>query len=108
MAWTERKLSPRVGLALEGVRIDEGLSEAERDRIRAAVYEHGVVLLAGQSLDDDALFAFAEAIGEVVLPPNVSGVPRSKVLALTNLDENGNLRPADDVWVKRNQQNTLW
>jgi len=108
MAWIERKLTPRVGLALEGFKVDEGLTETELGRIRAAAYEHGVVLLPGQALDDDAMFAFAEAIGEVVLPPNVSGVPASRVLALTNLDEKGNLRPAGDVWVKRNQQNTLW
>jgi alpha-ketoglutarate-dependent 2,4-dichlorophenoxyacetate dioxygenase len=108
MAWTERKLTPKIGLALEGFRVDEGLTEAERARIRAAIYQNGVVLLPGQSLDDDAFYAFAEAIGEVVLPPSVSGVPPNRVLALTNLDENGHLRPADDVWVKRNQQNTLW
>lgn len=108
MGWTERRLTPQVGLALEGAKVDAGLSEAERDRIRAAVHQHGVLLLPGQSLDDDALYAFAEAIGEVVPAPHVTGVPTSRVLALTNLDDNGNLRPADDVWVRRNQANEQW
>lgn len=108
MGWTERRLTPAVGLALDGVRADQGLSAAQRERIRAAVCEHGVVVLPGQSLDDEALYAFAEAIGEVVPAPNVTGVPTSRVLALTNLDENGRLRPADDVWVRRNQANEQW
>ena len=108
MAWTERKLTPRVGLALEGLQVDKGLSRTDRKRIRAAVHEHGVVLIPGQSLDDDALYAFAEAIGEVVPAPRVTGVPTSRVLALTNLDAQGNLRAADDLWVRRNQANKQW
>lgn len=108
MAWSERKLTPRVGLAMDGLRVDQGLAKIERKRIRAAVHKYGVVLIPGQSLDDDALYAFAEAIGEVVPAPRVSGVPTSPVLALTNLDAEGNLRPADDLWVRRNQANEQW
>jgi alpha-ketoglutarate-dependent 2,4-dichlorophenoxyacetate dioxygenase len=108
MAWTARKLTPRFGVALDGLNVAAGVSEVECEQLRAAVYEYGIVLLPGQSVDDDALFEFAEAMGEILHAPNVTGVPASRVLALTNLDENGNLRSADDVWVKRNQANVQW
>jgi alpha-ketoglutarate-dependent 2,4-dichlorophenoxyacetate dioxygenase len=108
MSWTERRLTSRLGVALSGVRADGDLSAAELDRIRRTVFAHGVLLLPEQALSDDALFAFAEAVGKVVPTPNISGAPQDRVLPLTNLDGQGRLRPPEDMWVRRNQANEQW
>jgi alpha-ketoglutarate-dependent 2,4-dichlorophenoxyacetate dioxygenase len=108
MNWRERRLTPRMGIALEGLRIDAGLPAAELQRIRERAHEYGVVLLPCQDLTDDALYAFAESIGVILPTPDVAGTSQARVLHISNLDASGNLLPAGDNWVERNRANELW
>lgn len=108
MAWNERPLTRRFGLELSGQRIDADLPQAERGAVYDAVMRHGLVVVTGQALSDEAYVEFAESIGEVNPTPNVEGVPASRVLPISNIDAEGNRLPPDDWWVRQNMANELW
>jgi alpha-ketoglutarate-dependent 2,4-dichlorophenoxyacetate dioxygenase len=108
MAWNERKLTDGFGVELSGQRIDDRLPQAERDAIYAAAMRHGLVVIPGQSLSDDALHDFAGTLGTVFAAPKVEGVPETKVLPISNVDAAGKQLPPDDWWVRQNMANELW
>jgi alpha-ketoglutarate-dependent 2,4-dichlorophenoxyacetate dioxygenase len=108
MSWSERKLTPGFGVELSGLRIGPDLPRANRAAVYEAVVQHGVVVVPGQSLSDDDLFEFADSIGTVNPAPKVTGVPPTRILPLSNVDESGKLLPADDWWMRQNLANELW
>jgi alpha-ketoglutarate-dependent 2,4-dichlorophenoxyacetate dioxygenase len=108
MPWNERRLTPGFGLELSGQTIGPELPQGERTAVYNAVMQYGVVVVSGQSLSDDALFDFAASVGEVNPTPNVTGVPPTRVMPLSNIDAEGRLLPPDDWWVRQNMANELW
>jgi alpha-ketoglutarate-dependent taurine dioxygenase len=96
MSWSERKLTPDFGAELSGRRIGPDLPQAERTAVYDAVVQHGVVVVPGQSLSDDDLFEFGDSIGTVNPAPKVTGVPPTRILPLSNVDEAGELLSPDD------------
>jgi alpha-ketoglutarate-dependent 2,4-dichlorophenoxyacetate dioxygenase len=113
MGWTQRKLTPRFGMELSGQRLDDpDLPQAERDAVLDAVCAHGVVLVSGQDLSDEAMLAFASSIGVVMEGPGYASDDRvpvgQKVFRLTNLDDDGNILPDGDWMVRQNKGNELW
>ena len=108
MAWSERRLTPGFGVELSGQRIDDALPQSERDAIYAAAMRYGLVVIPGQSLTDDALHDFAGTLGTVFAAPKVEGVPPTKVLPISNVDDAGEQLPPDDWWVRQNMANELW
>jgi alpha-ketoglutarate-dependent 2,4-dichlorophenoxyacetate dioxygenase len=96
MGWTERKLTPRFGMELSGQDLaDPDLPQSERNAVYDAVARHGVAVVKGQDLPNDALYRFAATVGEVVELPRVAGIVPGHVAALTNLDAEGNILPLD-------------
>ena len=108
MPWSERPLTERFGVALSGLVIGPDLPQADRMAIYDSVVEHGVVVVTGQSLNDDDFFDFASSIGAVTPSPVMSGVPQSRVLPIGNVDAEGKLLAPDNWSVKQNQANELW
>jgi alpha-ketoglutarate-dependent 2,4-dichlorophenoxyacetate dioxygenase len=108
MSWTLRRLPARFGVELSGQNVDASLPQAERTAVYDAVVEHGVVVVPGQLLSDDDYYEFAASLGAVMPSPAISGVPRSRVLPVGNVDPEGNLLPADNWSVKQNRANELW
>jgi alpha-ketoglutarate-dependent 2,4-dichlorophenoxyacetate dioxygenase len=108
MAWRERKLTDGFGVELSGQLIEPALPQGERDAIYAAAMRYGVVVIPGQSLSDDALHDFAGTLGRVFAAPKVEGVPPTKVLPISNVNEAGEQLPPDDWWVRQNMANELW
>jgi alpha-ketoglutarate-dependent taurine dioxygenase len=58
-------LTPRIGAVLGGVDLNEELSDADVDGIRAAILAHRVVFFRGQHLDATGQLAFARRLGAV-------------------------------------------
>src|SRR5579862_8473565 len=107
MAWSERPLTDRFGVALSGLVIGSDLPQADRMAIYDGVVEHGVVVVTGQSMSDDDIFDFASSIGAVTPSPRMSGVPQDRVLPIGNVDAEGKLLPPENWSVKQNQANEL-
>ena len=113
MTWTTSRLSPAFGLEMSGQRLDDpNLSRVDRDAVLDAVTRHGLVLIAGQDMDDDQMLAFADTLGVVMEGPGYASddrVPRGqRIFRLTNLDDAGNILPAGDWMVRQNKGNELW
>jgi alpha-ketoglutarate-dependent 2,4-dichlorophenoxyacetate dioxygenase len=113
MGWTTRKLTPRFGLELTGQQLnDPNLPQAQRDAVLDAVTRHGVVLVAGQDLDDAQMLGFADTLGVVMEGPGYASDDRipsgQRIFRLTNLDDAGNILPANDWMVRQNKGNELW
>src|SRR5262249_36513077 len=108
MAWSERKLTEGFGVELSGQTLEPSLPQAQRDAIYAAAMRYGLVVIPGQSLSDDALHDFASTLGTVFAAPKVEGVPPTKVLPISNVNEAGEQLPPDDWWVRQNMANELW
>lgn len=106
MSWTERPLAEGFALELTGHAIGAELPGAERRAIHDAVTRHGVVVLPGQSLSDDALYDFANSLGPTIkMPSALDGVPGA-VTRLSNLDAAGRLLPPSANPTAR--ANMLW
>ena len=58
-------LSPALGAEIRGVDASQPLSEGDFQKILDAWHEHLVILLRGQSLDEDQQVAFARRFGEL-------------------------------------------
>jgi alpha-ketoglutarate-dependent taurine dioxygenase len=80
-----------------------GLSLADLDQPRcdalyAAWLTHGLLILPGQDLDDDAQVRFARRFGELEI----------ELLSIGNLDERGDLRAPDDEVMRVMDDNRAW
>jgi taurine dioxygenase len=65
-------LSPAIGVEVTGVDISVPLDDATADALRRAWFENSVLLIRGQTLSEDAQFAYAKLFGDVadrVRPP---------------------------------------
>ncbi|KAA0102342.1 TauD/TfdA family dioxygenase [Mycolicibacterium sp. P1-18] len=79
-----------VGVRITDARVDE-LDDAQIDDVRTALATHGVVVLPGQELDDDAFLRFVRRFGETVFTVGETPVPeRPELNVVTNV---GRTRP---------------
>lgn len=108
MGWTERKLTEHVGVELTGQAMGPGLPPAERRAIYDAVLRYGVVVLPGQDLSNDDIEDFARSFGPTIVLPHRIGEEPPVVETLSNLDENGDLLPADSMINVASKANELW
>ncbi len=69
MAVTVRPLTDAVGVEVMGVDL-RSPSAADFAAVEQAWHRHSVILLRGQTLDDDNLLAFSRRFGELDPPPN--------------------------------------
>jgi taurine dioxygenase len=69
-----RKLSGLLGAEILDVDVAGGLDPARFERLRAALFEHGVVCLRDQKLDREAQLAFARRFGTPDVHPIANGM----------------------------------
>jgi alpha-ketoglutarate-dependent 2,4-dichlorophenoxyacetate dioxygenase len=87
------------------------LTPAETAALREAIDTYSVLILPGQSLDDDHLLALGKAFGDVEPPRNHRVVLRLKhaeLADISNLDANNQLRAPDDHRRLDSLGNRLW
>ncbi len=99
-------LAPALGARIDGLRLD-AIDEAGIATIRAALLEHAVLLIPGQTLADAQLIAFGRRIGELDVSPlaYVDGQQEREhpeVLIVSNVKQDGRpigvLGDAEVVW----------
>ena len=79
-----------VGVRLTDVKVDE-LGDTQIDGLRTALATHGVVVIPGQEVDDDAFLRFIRRFGETVFTAGETPVPGQPELnVVTNV---GRTRP---------------
>jgi taurine dioxygenase len=75
------RVGGRIGAVIEGVRMGGDLGDATIDAIRAALLEHKVIFFRGQhQLDDAAMEAFVERMGDPIAHPNAADPHGSRYL----------------------------
>jgi len=87
------------------------LNAAETAALREAIDTYSVLILPGQTLDDDRLLALGQAFGDVEPPRNHRVVQRLKhaeLADISNLDANNRLRAPDDHRRLDSLGNRLW
>jgi alpha-ketoglutarate-dependent sulfate ester dioxygenase len=77
-----RPLQPTIGAEISGIDLRYPLSDATRDRIKAAVLEYKVVFFRDQDLDRDQHAAFARQFGPLYTHPSVNKSYADKVPAI--------------------------
>ena len=109
MLWKRRKLTPRFGIELSGQQLDAALPASEMQAVYAAVVEHGVAVVAGQSLRDEDLHRFATTLGDVA--PTVVAIPGAEsnpVGRLSNTDPDGKFLPEDAARMSEIRATRSW
>jgi alpha-ketoglutarate-dependent sulfate ester dioxygenase len=77
------QLGSRIGARIDGVRLSGDLPDETVAEIRAALLQHKVVFLRGQThLDDDAQIAFGERLGPLTTAHPTINTGSARVLAL--------------------------
>ena len=82
---TIRPLQPTIGAEISGVDLRNPLSDAERDRIKAAILQYKVVFFRDQSLDQDQHAAFARRFGPLYTHPSTKKANAQKTPAIHNI-----------------------
>jgi len=82
---TIRPLQPTIGAEISGVDLRNPLSDAERDRIKAAILQYKVVFFRDQSLDQDQHAAFARRFGPLYTHPSTKKANAEKAPAIHNI-----------------------
>jgi len=103
-----RRIRPSFVGDVPSLDLTQDLSDAEISAIKDLIHEHGVLIVRGQNnLTDKGLLRFAERFGGlfVVGPP---GQEKKPIIRISNLDENGNIQPADHKYRALNAANALW
>ena len=69
---TVRPLQPTIGAEISGVDLQQPISNAERDAIKAAILQYKVVFFRDQYINREQHVAFAEAFGPLYTHPSTS------------------------------------
>jgi taurine dioxygenase len=100
-------LSDAIGAEIRGVALGRPLSEAGFAALRRAWLDHAVLLLRGQSLDDEALVGLTRRFGQVEIPPpleyGTAYIPdHPEVMVVSNVEQNGrpigSLGAGEAIW----------
>ena len=106
---TINKLEEHIGAEVHGVDISSPVDEETFAQLRDALYRHSVLVFHDQEIADEQHVAFSEGFGPVqmTLPsdPYGGGGPINRI---TNVDDNGDIIPADDTRSKYQAGNMLW
>jgi len=106
---TINTLEEHIGAEVQGVDIASPVDEATFTQLREALYKHSVLVFHDQEITDEQHVAFSEGFGplQLTLPsdPYGGGGPINRI---TNVDDNGDIIPADDTRSKYQAGNMLW
>jgi len=82
---------------------DDGFAE-----LHAALLAHGLLIVRGQSLDHAQHVAFARRFGPLEALGEEMGTPHPEVIAISNLDDEGNVLPRSDSRMSLLSVNEQW
>ena len=104
-----KKLTKHIAAEVTGVDLRSPVDVEATERLQQALCEHGVLVFRNQEISDDQHVAFSAGFGTVEMTsptdPIGDGGP---VGVISNLDENGEIIPADDPRVLYLVGNSLW
>jgi taurine dioxygenase len=86
-----RKLHPTIGAEVVGIDLRRPIDPATAAALRQAWYDHGVLLIRGQTLTDEQQVAYAEVFGPPMLAHptrRLDGRPQS-IMLISNIRESG-------------------
>ena len=103
------KLSAHIAAEVIDVDLRTPVDDETAMSLRAALYEHAVLLFRNQEITDEQQVAFSENFGplEMTSPTDPIG-DGGPVGVITNLDENGELIPSQDPRALYLVGNSLW
>jgi alpha-ketoglutarate-dependent 2,4-dichlorophenoxyacetate dioxygenase len=105
-AFQRRPLNDRFGVELWGVAVGPAMAQSAVDAVRNEAMRNGVAVLRGQSLTDADLQNFAERMGSL-RGAYADGTP-ALVTGLSNMDDDGNILPADHRSMQLKLANEFW
>ena len=111
MAIGLRRLHPLFVAEVSGVDAAQPLAPEVREALARAIDEHAVLVLRDQRLDDTGQMDFARQFGELVAPRSARSKGRRlapELADISNLDEAGRRRAADDPRRVDQLGNRLW
>src|SRR5262249_22912009 len=106
-----RPLTPRFVAEVTGVDLARPLAVAQRECLQEAIGRYGVLIVPGQSLDDDHLLALGRSFGEIEPPRNhrvKQRLKRAELADVSNLDTDNRVRPREDHRRLDQLGNRLW
>lgn len=106
-------LSACLAAEIGGVDLSQPLSRETFAAIEAAIYKHAVLVFAHQPLTDEQQIAFSRLFGPLETGPDYTGsgktrLERREMEDVSNLDEEGRVRQANDLRLLFNRGNRLW
>lgn len=101
-------LHPMFGVQVHGVDLTRSLDEATFALIKDALDRHSFLVLRNQPLDDDAQVDFSARFGRLHRTRAGAVGEGGNLVVLTNLDDDGKVRPASDHQLFHARANQLW
>jgi alpha-ketoglutarate-dependent 2,4-dichlorophenoxyacetate dioxygenase len=114
MGLTYKPLHPLFATEICGVNLRDQMDIAIAQAVEAAMAEYGVVVLRGQDLSEDDHIRFSRYFGPLEYPPSMGvqppapGAKRHRVYGVSNVDENGDILPADSPRHLHNKANEFF
>ncbi len=107
MGFEIRPLDP-IGAEIRGIELARGLDEAELDRLRRSVVEHGVVVLRDQPMTPAQHVALGRRFGVPERGAFNEDTPDPDLILLTNRGRDGRMLSPDDVRLRLVAINEGW
>lgn len=114
MALTVHPLHPLFAAELRGVDLTRAIDDATFEQIRRASESYGVIVFRGQTLSNEQQIAFAGRFGPIepsvmsYRKDNKHRIPQMEIADVSNLDEHGRPRQANDRMRLLFLGNQLW
>jgi taurine dioxygenase/alpha-ketoglutarate-dependent 2,4-dichlorophenoxyacetate dioxygenase len=106
---TLRRLSPALGAEVEGLDLSRPMPAGAFEALRAALQEHHVVCVRGQSLTEAQQIAFSELFGPLeTFPEKDKTKSQSTIYNVANVSPEGQHLPVDDHRVIAQKVNARW
>lgn len=97
MPITVSPLSEAIGARIEGVDLSRELDDETFDTIRNALFEHAIIVVPGQTLDEDDQERFCRYFGELEMVRSGEATSdRPAVLMITNVTDSGRPTALED------------
>ena len=105
--------SPSFVGRLDGIDLRQGISDAQRDAIDAAMDRFAVLIVPGQELDDDQLFSLGQRFGPIETAASQTFQQRRRIANqqindISNLDDEGQILSGSDRYRLSSLGNRLW
>lgn len=97
-----------IGAEVSGLDLDAGLSDAGFAALRAALLEHGVLVLCGQSLRAEQQVALGRRFGPIEGHEFIGSSPHPDLIVISNVGKNGEVLPRTSTQMRSIAINEQW